>query len=309
MMLIRFIFTFALIVGPVARGDDALPKAPIRVLVWDEQQPAQAKAYDGKFLGQTIADYLRKNPALEVKTAALNDADQGLSKEALDHTDVLIWWGHVKHRQVKWETGDQIVERIKAGKLALIALHSAQGSSPFIRAMNTRTIEDALKTLPEADRAKAKLNLIYPNYRPIKPETPLTPSISKKVDVDGTISLEIHLPHCVFPTWREAGERTHVTTMLPDHPIARGLPKTWDVEHDEMYDEPFHVPAPDAVIFEEKWDKGEHHRGGMLWNVGAGKVFYFQPGHETYGVYKEKWPLMVVENAAVWLGENLKLGK
>ena len=54
-----------------------------------------------------------------------------------------------------------------------------------------------------------------------------------------------------------------------------------------------------AVVFEEKWDKGEHHRGGMVWNIGAGKVFYFQAGHETYGVYKEAWPLKVVENAVV----------
>jgi trehalose utilization protein len=40
----------------------------------------------------------------------------------------------------------------------------------------------------------------------------------------------------------------------------------------------------------------------MLWTVGAGKVFYYQPGHETYAVYKEPLPLKVVENAAVWLG-------
>lgn len=300
---LRLIVAITLFVSPLAHAAEAPPGKAVRVLVWDEQQPAQAKAYGGKFLGQTIAEHLEKNPALKVKTASLADPEQGLGKEALDNTDVLIWWGHVKHRQVKWETADEIVERIKAGKLALIALHSAQGSSPFIRVMNARAIDDALKTLPEADRAKAKLNLIYPNYRPIKKDTPLTPSVTKKVDADGTITLDIHLPHCVFPTWREAGEATHVTTMLPDHPIAKGLPQTWDVEHDEMYDEPFHVPPPDAVIFEEKWDKGEHHRGGMLWNVGAGKVFYFQPGHETYAVYKEKWPLKVVENAAVWLGQ------
>src|SRR4051794_3885454 len=100
----------------------------VRVLVWDEQQPAQKQAYGDKFLGQTIAEYLEKNPALKVTSAALKDPDQGLSADALDHADVLIWWGHIKHRSVKWETGDAIVDRIKAGKLALIALHSAQGS-------------------------------------------------------------------------------------------------------------------------------------------------------------------------------------
>src|SRR6266487_442398 len=108
----------------------AEPK-PIRVLVWDEQQPVQSKTYGGKFLGEVIAAHLEKNPNLQVKSAALKDPDQGITPEILDNTDVLIWWGHIKHRQVKWETGDQIVDRIKANKLALIALHSAQGSTPF----------------------------------------------------------------------------------------------------------------------------------------------------------------------------------
>src|SRR5438874_4392784 len=282
------------------------PPKPIRVLVWDEQQPAQKKGYGDQFLGQVIAAHLAKNPALQVKSATLADPDQGITPEILNNTDVLIWWGHIKHRQVKWETGDQIVDRIKANKLALIALHSAQGSTPFIKAMNARTIQDALNSLPESERAKAKLNLITPKYTGVKRDTPLTPSFTKHTDPDRTITLDINLPHCVFPAWREAGEPTHVTTMIPDHPIANGLPKTWDVMHDEMYDEPFHVPAPDLVIFEEKWDKGEHHRGGMLWSVGQGKVFYFQPGHETYAVYQEQLPLKVVENAALWLGEQVR---
>jgi trehalose utilization protein len=301
----RFLIVLTLTLLPtLTRAAD--PAKPIRVLIWDEQQPVQAKTYNGKFLGEVIAAHLEKNPKLQVRTAALKDPDQGITPEILDNTDVLIWWGHIKHRQVKWETGDQIVDRIKANKLALIALHSAQGSTPFIKAMNARTIEDALKTLPESERAKARLNLITPKYTGVKRDTPLTPSVTKHTDADGNFTLDINLPHCVFPSWREQGEPTHVTTMIPDHPIAKGLPKTWDVMHDEMYDEPFHVPAPDLVIFEEKWDKGERHRGGMLWNVGQGKVFYFQPGHETYAVYQEQLPLKVVENAALWLGEQVK---
>jgi len=289
----------------------AADRPPVRVLIWDEQQPAQKQAYGDRMLGNTIADHLSKNPALTVRSVAMPPKDQmdkddpNLSEQSLDQTDVLIWWGHVRHRQVKWEVGDRIVERIKANKLALIALHSAQGSAPFIRAMNARSIDDALKSLPEDQRKTAKLNLIYPNYKAIKKDTPLTPSWEKSTNPDGTLTLTIRLPHCVFPSWREAGEPTHVTTLLPDHPIAAGLPQKWDVTHDEMYDEPFHVPAPDVVLFEHRWDRGEHHRGGMLWNLGAGKVFYYQPGHETYAVYKEALPLKVVENAATWLGQQV----
>ena len=82
---------------------------------------------------------------------------------------------------------------------------------------------------------------------------------------------------------------------------AAGLPLKWDVKQTEMYDEPFHVPKPDAVVFEERWDKGEHFRSGCAWQVGKGRVFYFRPGHETYPVFKQAEPLRVIENAARWL--------
>jgi trehalose utilization protein len=58
-----------------------------------------------------------------------------------------------------------------------------------------------------------------------------------------------------------------------------------------MYDEPFHVPAPDAVVFEERWDKGQSFRSGCVWRVGKGDVFYFRPGHETYPVFRQPEPL------------------
>lgn len=280
---------------------------PIRVLIWDEQQPSQKQAYGDNFLGETIAAHLEKNPALKVRNAAMPkkgevDNDAALTEESLAQADVLIWWGHARHREVKWEVGDRIVERVKAGKLGLIALHSAHWASPFVRAMNAVTVERALADLPEAQRKTAKLNLVYPKYAGVKKETPLTPTVKKTMAADGTVELEINLPICVFPSWRHDGKPGHITTLLPDHPIARGLPKNWDVSQTEMYNEPFHVPAPDALVLEEKWDGGEYFRSGMVWNVGKGKVFYFRPGHETYPVFKEELPLKVVENAVVWIG-------
>jgi hypothetical protein len=84
---------------------------------------------------------------------------------------------------------------------------------------------------------------------------------------------------------------------------AEGVEK-WDIPQTEMYDEPFHVPAPDAVVFEEKWDQGEHFRSGCVWTVGTGRVFYFRPGHETYPVFQQAEPLRVVENAVRWLSRK-----
>ena len=51
----------------------AEPK-PIRVLVWDEQQPQQSQGYGDKFLGETLAAELAKNKDLQIKTARLADA-------------------------------------------------------------------------------------------------------------------------------------------------------------------------------------------------------------------------------------------
>src|SRR5690242_20058784 len=169
-------------IASVARAaDEAKARPPIRVLVWDEQQPAQKEAYGERMLGNTIADYLAKNPGLSVRSVAMPkkgevDGDASLSAESLEQTDVLVWWGHVRHREVKWETADQIVERIKANKLALVCLHSAHWASPFVRAMNAKTIELAVASLPENERKGVKLNLIYPPYTAVKHETPLTPT-------------------------------------------------------------------------------------------------------------------------------------
>ena len=36
--------------------------------------------------------------------------------------------------------------------------------------------------------------------------------------------------------------------------------------------------------------------------LGKGKVFYFRPGHETYGVFTQPIPLRIIANAVEWLG-------
>ena len=59
-----------------------------------------------------------------------------------------------------------------------------------------------------------------------------------------------------------------------------------------------------AVVLEERWATGEWFRSGSVWNVGKGKVFYLRPGHETYDVYHNPTVLLVLENAARWLGEG-----
>ncbi len=281
---------------------------PIRVVVWDERQPRQKQAYPD-FLGNQIARALSVRPGLSVRSVALDDAGQGISDKVLESCDVLIWWGHVRQGLVKADAGQRIVKRIQAGKLSLIALHSAHWSTPFIEAMNARAKDEALAQVPAKFRSKALLKLLPPDpplYRAPKRSAALTPASTFLRNKDGRYEVNLRLPNCCFPAYRPDGKPSTIITKVPSHPIARGLPKTWTVAHTEMYDEPFHVPAPDVVVFEERWKAGERFRSGMVWNLGKGKVFYFRPGHETYGVYFEPMPLKVLENASRWLGEQLR---
>ncbi len=274
----------------------AEPK-PIRVLVWDEQQPEQTKGYGDKFLGETLAGELAKNKDLAVRTAKLADPEQGLSDAALDETDVLVFWCHRKVKEQDDARIEAVVKRVQAGKLGFIALHSAHWAKPFVRLMQERTKDDAKKGLTAAQLASAKWSFVNeaPYYKGVKAGAPLTPSVRRDGD-----KFVVTLPQCVFPTYRNDGAPGHVTVTNAAHPIAAGLPAKWDIPQTEMYGEPFHVPAPDEVVFEERWDKGEHFRSGITWKVGAGKVFYYRPGHETYPIFKQPENIKVVENAVRW---------
>ncbi|KPK79197.1 MAG: trehalose utilization protein [Phycisphaerae bacterium SM23_33] len=277
---------------------------PVRVVVWDERQPVQKRAYQN-FLGNQIAEHLKARGGFTVNSVALDDPQQGLSKDVLDGCDVLIWWGHVRQNQIKPQTGKRIVAGIKAGRLSLITLHSAHWSTPFIQAMYERAREDALAKLSPQQHTAAKLKEIYPRpFRAPKRGDPLTPAVEHRRTDDGRVEITLKHANCCFPVYRADGKPSEVRTLLPRHPIARGVPATFSIPQTEAYDEPFHVPPPDAVIFEERWKAGERFRSGSLWKLGKGWVFYFRPGHETYPIFKQPIPLKILENAARWLGSK-----
>lgn len=269
-------------------------ESPVRVLVWDERQEEQKQAYQGQYLGDTIAAHLQKQKDFSVQSLGLNSPEQGLSNATLEQTDVLIYWSHKKNADLDNARAQAIVDRVTEGKLSLIVLHSAHWSKPFVKLMQARAIDDTRRKLGK-DRP---FTLKYENPIGVVPKAndPLTPRV-----VESPAGPVLELPLCVFPSWRADAAPSHVHALLPDHPIAKGLPTRWDIPQTEMYAEPFHVPTPDQVIFEEHWDKGESFSSGSLWKIGKGQVFYFRPGHETYAVFTQKEPLQVLENAAKWL--------
>ena len=218
--------------------------ADLRVLIWDEQ--TQPQSVYPAFINGALGAHLEQISGLSVKLANLSEPEQGLSEAALAETDVLLWWGHARHKDVLDEHAERVASRVRAG-MGLVTLHSAHYSKPFIL-------------------------------------------------LNGT--------PCSLGGWREDGEPTHMETLLPEHPIAAGIPATWEVAQDEMYDEPFGIPEPNAVIFQARWDKGEEFRAGCTWERGQGRNFYFQPGHETYPVYADPNVMRVIENGVFWVARR-----
>lgn len=112
----------------------------VRVTVWGEfrheKKNPKVAAHYPKGMHETIAGFLRSQPDLIVGTATLDQPEHGLSAEVLAATDVLIWWGHMAHGDVK----DEVVAGVKARVLegmGLIVLHSGHYSKIFKALMGT----------------------------------------------------------------------------------------------------------------------------------------------------------------------------
>ncbi|HEX7734715.1 MAG TPA: ThuA domain-containing protein [Ktedonobacteraceae bacterium] len=112
----------------------------IRVTVWNEfrherNDPEIAQIYPAG-IHATIAAALRQEGQIEVRTATLDEPEHGLTREVLQQTDVLIWWGHMAHGEVADEIVERVQQRVLAG-MGLIVLHSGHFSKIFKRLMGT----------------------------------------------------------------------------------------------------------------------------------------------------------------------------
>lgn len=217
----------------------------IRVTVWNEycHEKTQdvVKAIYPEGIHSAIADFLGKEDDIEVRCATLDDEECGLTQEVIDNTDVLIWWGHMKHNMVPDEVAERVQNAVLKG-MGAIFLHSAHHSKPFKRLMGT------------------------------------------------TCNL----------SWREDGDKERLWVVDPGHPITQGLGKYFELEHEEMYGEPFGIPEPQKVLFLGWYEGGEAFRSGCCYVRGNGKIFYFQPGHESYPTYYNKDVQTVIKNAVRW---------
>ena len=113
---------------------------PIRVLVWGENVYERENAIVREIypagMHECIADGLRSDPELQVRTATLQQPEHGLTETALEETDVLLWWGHAAHGKVAINVVERVLKRVWEG-MGFIALHSSHYSRPFMRLMGT----------------------------------------------------------------------------------------------------------------------------------------------------------------------------
>jgi trehalose utilization protein len=100
--------------------------------------------------------------------------------------------------------------------------------------------------------------------------------------------------------WRESNDRERLWVVAPGHPITEGLGEYIEIEREEMYGEPFDVPAPETLVFVSWFSGGEVFRSGCCYTRGRGKIFYFRPGHETLPTYYHPDVQRVIANAVRW---------
>lgn len=105
-------------------------------------------------------------------------------------------------------------------------------------------------------------------------------------------------------SYRESGERERLWCCEPGHPIAAGLEGPVTLEPTEMYGEPFAVPAPDELVFISWFEGGEVFRSGCCYQRGAGRIFYFRPGHETYPIYHQEVVHQILDNGVRWAAKG-----
>jgi trehalose utilization protein len=108
----------------------------IKVTIWNEGrheklQPDVAAIYPSGIDGAIAAGL--KNEGFAIRSASLDDPDEGLGEELLDDTDVLLWWGHIAHEEVS----DALIDR-SAARAERHGTHRAPFRAP-------------LETLPSVD--------------------------------------------------------------------------------------------------------------------------------------------------------------
>lgn len=244
--------------------------AKVRVLVWDEHPPHAPKEVYPHSINGAVADGLRALGAerLEVRTANQDDPEQGLSAAALAASDVLIWWAHIRHRDVTDAAVQRVVERVHHHGLGFLALHSAHYSKAFKAVLHCT---GDLKGGWREDGQPEEIRVCAPRH-------PIAQGVA-----------DFTLPHEEM-YGGPFGTPPPLTVVLQSYFPAGGeyfpCGCTWTVG-DGI--DPGFTSGPGK---------------GIGQGYGTGRVFYFRPGHETHPTYFDPHVRRVIYNAVLWAAKR-----
>jgi trehalose utilization protein len=177
--------------------------ANLKVTVWNEyrheRHNQQVASIYPKGIHGAIADHLETVEGLEVATAVLDEPDHGLTDDRLANTDVLLWWGHLAHDEVRDDIVEKVRQRVLEG-MGLIVLHSGHASKIFGSLLGTNTGDLKWRDDGEIERLWV-----------VEPGHPIANGLGEYIEIPKEEMygerFEIPAPEeLVFISWFEGGE-------------------------------------------------------------------------------------------------------
>ena len=88
-------------------------------------------------MGNYLLSFLKSN-GYDTTLIVLNKESDGsdITDEILESTDVMLWWGHHYHNNIKDEIAEKVVLRVNRG-MGYFAMHSGHHAKPFKRLLGT----------------------------------------------------------------------------------------------------------------------------------------------------------------------------
>lgn len=240
----------------------------VRALVWDENPPHAPKSIYPVSINGAVAEGLARygGGAIAPSCANLDDQDQGVPESVLQETDVLLWWGHARHGEVKDETAERVTRHVHERGMGFVALHSAHYAKPFQKVVggpghlkggwrenDPPEREEIVVAAPWHPIAEAISDFVLDAEEmygaPFDVPPPLVMVFQSHFPLDGK----------TFPSglcWTVGRGKTEGFTSGPGKGIGEGF--------------------------------------------GVGRVFYFRPGHETIPTYYNPVIQRILANATLW---------
>lgn len=218
-------------------------------------------------------------------------------------------WNEYRHENPKWAKSDSVSVAMHPGGIHSTVAGIVRELGDEKVNVRTATLDDPFCGLPDEVLDATDVLIWWGHVAHEEVPDELVEKIYTRV-LKGMGFIALHSAHhskifkklngtsCSLKWASSSNER--LFNVNPAHPIARGIPDHIELGGEECYGEFFDIAKPDDVIFEGWYDIGEVFRSGCTFTRGYGKIFYFQPGHETFASFKNPYIRRIIRNAVEW---------